>query len=201
MGLKIGSVSPTDIYEEVVEEEPEKVCGIPVDEMINVQPEVVIDLDTVKYYRDIIKAREDLEIPEDALVEIENTVFFEKPHDPIIDIPDLLDGLLYEDLNYIIGKDFTISGLTEDLENKNKSKYIIFLASPNVDNTELAAKVIDAAYRFPGRVILSLSRKANKNIFSPEQTSSLIAVGSLLVSKGGRFFRTMEDLTNFINNN
>ena len=171
----------------------------------NISKDIVVDLSTIHLYTDILRARGILEIRQKDLLNLENKVFLELPEDNESNILDNLEGMLNKDLDYILSnneENVYTKGFKEDIRNMNRCKYLIYFISPRSNNIRTICQSIQNSHKHPGRVILCLIENDNGKVFNNKvELEALYSVGQTIVVNGGKFFMTLEDLANFINNN
>ena len=170
----------------------------------NVSREVVVDLSTIHLYADILRARDILDIKQEDVLNLENKVFIETPDCENSNIMEDLLPMLNEDLSYVYSTkstDVYSDEFKEDIININKSKYLIYFITPSSRNIRAIQQAIQNSHKHPGRVILCMIKTYNGMKFKDEYLDDYCEVGQTIVVNGGKFFMSLEDLANFINNN
>lgn len=170
----------------------------------NANREVVVDLSTIHLYTDVLRARNILDIKQDELLNLENVIYLESPDYENSDVLKDFLSMLDNDLDYIISNkatDVYSDEFKEDIRNMNKSKYLIYFVSPSSNNIRAICQAVQSSHKHPGRVILCTVKEDRGMTFEDKELYEYYSVGQTIVVNGSKFFMTLEDLANFINNN
>lgn len=155
----------------------------------NVRQDITLNPNNISMYKDILEAQYDIELKDEDILEINYDSIFVYNEDINMDM--LLEGLIDPSFKYLNN--------TNNVEEKNQSRFIVYILSSSSNNESLVARCINDLFNYPGRVLISLSRRDNINIFNEEELNQYITVAGIVESRGGKSFLTINDLTKYIN--
>lgn len=163
---------------------------------------IVIDMSTIHLYTDILRARDILNIKKEDILNLENKLFIEPPDNSNSEIlKNVLDII---ELEYSIGSK-TIDVYSNDFKNDiiemNRSKYLIYFITPTSKNITSITKAIQNSHTYPGRVILCMVQEDLNIEYDNDEMYEYVKVGQTILVNGSKFFMTIEDMANFLNNN
>lgn len=83
---------------------------------------------------------------------------------------------------------------------RNNCDYCLYVITPKQTGFYSFAEVIDDSNKRPGKTIYCFLEIDENNEFTIHQIKSLKAIGKMVVSNGGKWFNTFNELIDFINN-
>lgn len=178
------TVDIVDDNEEITKDIEEVNKGI-----YNVRQDITLNPNNISMYKDILEAQYDIELKDEDILEINYDSIFVYNED--INMDTLLEGLIDPSFKYLNN--------TNNVEEKNQSRFIVYVLSSSSNNESIVARCINDLFNYPGRVLISLSRRDNINIFNEEELNQYITVAGIVESRGGKSFLTINDLTKYIN--
>ena len=100
-----------------------------------------------------------------------------------------------------MGDDWTPEMMEEEIRQRANCDYCLYTITPKMTGVYSIAELVEDSIRQPGKTVFCFLEKDGKQSFTPAQIRSLEQVGKLIMKHGARFFRTLRDVANFLNNN
>lgn len=88
----------------------------------------------------------------------------------------------------------------KEMEERDNSDYCLYVITPKMKGSYSIAEVVDDSNKRPDRTIFCFVKKDGNNEFDEEQIKSLDKVGIMVEQNGGKYFKTLKELINYINN-
>ena len=114
---------------------------------------------------------------------------------------DELIKLLKIDYFNPVVKDWTEECMKEEIKQRQICDYCLYVITPKMTGVYSIAEVIDDSNKKPDKTIFCFLKTDGKLVFDLGQIKSLNQVGSMVVRNGGKFFKSLEEVANFLNNN
>lgn len=104
-------------------------------------------------------------------------------------------------INYYdpVGETWTPEMMEEELKQRDGSDFCLYVLTPKMDGFFSVAEVIDDSNKRPDKTIFSILYDDEGKKFSETQLTSLKQVGEMVKRNGGKYFETLEEVTNFLN--
>lgn len=116
-------------------------------------------------------------------------------------LTQMLDS--YDWFNPVV-KDWTPECQQEELRQRELAEYVVYTITPRMMGVYSIAEVVDDSNKRPERTILCILQHDEDDdgrtaYLSGPLTKSLEATADLVKRNGGRVFRTLDDLANYLN--
>lgn len=113
---------------------------------------------------------------------------------------DVINNLKIDYFNPVV-KDWTPECQKEELLQRENCDYVLYFITPKMIGVYSIAEVIDDSNKRPNKTIFCWrSTDKDNEVFSPAQEKSLDAVGKMVERNGGKYFKYLFDVINFLNN-
>ena len=87
----------------------------------------------------------------------------------------------------------------EELKQRELCDYCLYVITPKMTGVYSIAEVIDDSNKQPEKSIFLFINKDGKDKFEEHQIKSLDKVGIMVENNGGKYFKTLKELLNYIN--
>ena len=87
----------------------------------------------------------------------------------------------------------------KEIDEKNKSDYLLFVITPLMTGVYSIAEVVDASNKKPKKTILCILNSDDGKIWTKSQRDSLLAVENLVQNNGALIFHNLTDTISFLN--
>lgn len=120
---------------------------------------------------------------------------------------DSLIELLKIDYFNPVVDDWTEDDYQNELKERKFCDYVLYTITPRMTGVYSIAEVVDDSNKRPGTTLLcvlpsDVNDFGSGNIsFGKSQLKSLIKVGEMVTNNGGKFFTSLSDVAEFLNNN
>ena len=91
--------------------------------------------------------------------------------------------------------------MKEEIKQRQICDYCLYVITPKMTGVYSIAEVIDDSNKKPDKTIFCFLKTDGKLVLDLGQIKSLNQVGSMVVRNGGKFFKSLEEVANFLNNN
>ncbi len=109
----------------------------------------------------------------------------------------LIPNLKIDYFNPLVS-DWNKEAQLNEITEKNRSDFLLFVITPLMTGCYAIAEVVDASNKKPKKTILCVLDEDGKK-WTTSQRDSLSAVEDLVYSNGAYVFNTLEDTTSFLN--
>ena len=114
----------------------------------------------------------------------------------------VISGLNIDYFNPVV-KDWTLADQQRELEVRATADYVLYVITPAMTGVYSIAEVVDDSNKRPNKTIfcyLTSDVIDNKSFrFNEGQMRSLDSVGKLVESNGGKWFKALDDVVNYLN--
>ena len=115
---------------------------------------------------------------------------------------ELINKLTIDYFNPVV-EDWTEECMAEERKQRETCDYCLYTITPRMKGVYSIAEVIDDSNKRPLKTVFCLlDYDISPNLFKFDETQlkSLEQVGKMVERNGGRFFRSLEEVANFLNN-
>lgn len=112
---------------------------------------------------------------------------------------DLISKITMDFFNPVV-EDWTPEAQLEELRQREICTYNLYMITPLMKGVYSIAEVVEDSIKRPEKTLFCFDYDENDCHFDIAQRKSLDQVGLMVERNGGRYFRTYEDLINFLNN-
>ena len=115
---------------------------------------------------------------------------------------ELINKLTIDYFNPVV-EDWTEECMAEERKQRETCDYCLYTITPRMKGVYSIAEVIDDSNKRPLKTVFCLldyDISPNLFKFNEAQLKSLEQVGKMVERNGGRFFRSLEEVANFLNN-
>lgn len=91
------------------------------------------------------------------------------------------------------------SRLNEERE-KDICKYHAYVISPMMTGLFSIAELVDRVIKFPDTTVFTFLKEDEDSVFDDDQWKSIVEVIKLCQKNGGRYFSTLDDMVQWLNN-
>lgn len=120
---------------------------------------------------------------------------------------ELIEMLKIDYFNPVVD-DWTEECMQEELKQREICDYCLYVITPRMTGVYSIAEVIDDSNKRPEKTIFCLLKQDLSDSYSDtytyfinSQLKSLNQVGKMVKNNGGKFFRTLEDVADYLNEN
>jgi len=113
---------------------------------------------------------------------------------------DILIPMLDIDYFNPVVDDWTEECQEIEIQERKNCDFCLFLITPKMTGVYSIAEVIDDSNKKPNGTIFCFIDKDEDSTFSEGQIKSLNMVGKMVETNGGKFFRSLEDTAEYLNN-
>ena len=98
-------------------------------------------------------------------------------------------------------KDWTDACKAEEIRQRGLCDYLLYVITPAMSGVYSIAEVVDDSNKKPDKTVFCLlDSDDNASSFSDSQMKSLEQVGELVKRNGGKYFKSLDEVTNHLNN-
>ena len=95
--------------------------------------------------------------------------------------------------------DWTEDCYQEELRQREICDYCLYVITPKMTGVYSIAEVVDDSNKRPNRTIFCVLEQDNYMSFNNGQLRSLDRVGRMVEVNGGKYFRTLKDVADYLN--
>ena len=95
--------------------------------------------------------------------------------------------------------DWNEEAYQRELHERVHCDYCLYVITPKMLGYYSIAEAIDDSNKRPERTLFCILLKDGEDVFTEKQKKSLEAVGKMIEKNGGKWFRTLSSLINFLN--
>lgn len=111
----------------------------------------------------------------------------------------LIKNLTIDYFNPVV-KDWTPECMEEELRQRKTCDYCLYVITPKMTGVYSIAEVVDDSNKRPSKTIFCyLTTDEEEHIFESHQIKSLEQVGKMIKENGGQFFKSLKEVSNFLN--
>jgi len=96
--------------------------------------------------------------------------------------------------------DWTPECMAEEIKQRKLCDYCLFVITPKMTGVYSIAEVVDDSNKKPKQTILCVLKADQDKMFDIGQLKSLDSVGKMIEKNGGKFFKNLIDVANYLNN-
>jgi len=97
------------------------------------------------------------------------------------------------------GETWTPEMMEEELKQRKECDFCLYVITPKMKGVYSIAEVVDDSNKRPGKTIFCFISKDEEQTFSEVQIKSLQQVAKLVKANGASFFKTLDEVTDFLN--
>lgn len=97
--------------------------------------------------------------------------------------------------------DWTEECYQEELIQREICDYCLYVITPKMTGVYSIAEVVDDSNKRPKKTIFCYLKEDEEYIFTKGQLKSLDRVGVMVERNGGKYFKSLEEVAEFLNNN
>ncbi len=104
-------------------------------------------------------------------------------------------------INYYnpVGETWTEEMQKEEVKQRNESDFCLYVITPKMEGLFSIAEVADDSNKRPGKTIFCFLLEDEGQTFSKVQLRSLDEVGKMVKENGAHYFKTLQEVTDFLN--
>ncbi len=88
----------------------------------------------------------------------------------------------------------------KELEERENSDYVLYAITPKMEGVYSIAEVVDDSNKRPEKTLFCVLEQDDKKEFSEAQLKSLDAVDKMIVENGGKSFKSLDEVSEYLNN-
>ena len=111
----------------------------------------------------------------------------------------IIDKLKIDYFNPVVD-DWTEDDYEEELRQRKICDYLLYVITPKMKGVYSIAEVIDDSNKNPEKTIFCFIEDDGNNKFDKDQIKSLNAVGKMIINNKGKYFKTLNEVIQFLNN-
>lgn len=112
---------------------------------------------------------------------------------------DLIKLLKVDYFNPVV-ENWTEECMKEERKQRRECDFCLYTITPKMTGVYSIAEVVDDSNKRPNKTIFCLLTQDYDKKFTPTQLKSLDQVGKMVERNGGKYFRSLKDVANYINN-
>jgi hypothetical protein len=97
--------------------------------------------------------------------------------------------------------DWTPECMAEEIKQRETCDYCLYVITPEMTGVYSIAEVIDDSNKRPEKTVFCVLNYGGNKEFTVGQIKSLHQVGAMVERNGGKFFRNLYDVAEYLNNN
>ena len=111
---------------------------------------------------------------------------------------DLVKKLKIDYFNPVV-KDWDENAQKEEIKQRKNCDYVLYVITPKMEGVYSIAEVVDDSNKRPEKTIFSYLLEDDGKEFSKHQIKSLDMVGEMVKENGGKWFKTINEISDFLN--
>ena len=111
---------------------------------------------------------------------------------------DLIKKIKINYFNPVV-KNWNEEAQNEEIKQRKESDFVLYVITPKMEGVYSIAEVIDDSNKRPKKTIFVYLLEDDKQEFSNHQIKSLNMVGKMVEENGGRWFKSLDDVADFLN--
>ncbi len=96
-------------------------------------------------------------------------------------------------------EDWTPECQEEEIKQRMTCDWVLYVISPKMTGVYSIAEAVDDSNKRPSKTIFCYVRVDDMRAFTPGQCKSLNMVANMVINNGGRYFRNLESVVKFLN--
>lgn len=97
------------------------------------------------------------------------------------------------------GEEWTPEMMKEELKQREESDFCLYVITPKMEGFYSIAEVADDSNKRPGKTIFCYINEDGGKIFNDAQIKSLLQVEKMIGENGATVFKTLNEVTDFLN--
>ena len=98
-----------------------------------------------------------------------------------------------------VGETWTAEMQKEEVKQRKESDFCLYVITPKMDGIFSIAEVADDSNKRPAKTIFCFLEEDDGQTFSKVQLRSLDEVGRMVKENGAHYFKTLQEVTDFLN--
>ena len=98
-----------------------------------------------------------------------------------------------------VGEDWTPEMMKEELKQREECDFCLYAITPKMEGFYSVAEVVDDSNKRPQKTIFCFLNEDEGDKFSGVQLRSLQQVAEMIKRNGAKYFKTLKDVTDFLN--
>lgn len=98
-----------------------------------------------------------------------------------------------------VGETWTDEMQQEEIKQRKESDFCLYVITPKMEGVYSIAEVVDDSNKRPAKTIFCFINEDEGKRFSKVQLKSLEETGRMVKSNGAYYFRTLKEVTDFLN--
>ncbi|MDE3183456.1 MAG: hypothetical protein KGM16_08560 [Bacteroidota bacterium] len=98
------------------------------------------------------------------------------------------------------GDDWTPEMMEEEIRQRQQCDFCLYVITPKMTGFYSIAEVVDDSNKRPEKTIFSFIHEDERQAFSEHQLKSLEQTGKMIKENGAQFFKTLEEIADYLNN-
>jgi hypothetical protein len=98
-----------------------------------------------------------------------------------------------------VGEEWTPAMMEEELKQRAESDFCLYVLTPKMEGFFSVAELIDDSNKRPAKTIFCFLNEDEGKIFSDVQLKSLEQVAKMVKGNGAKYFKTLKEVTDFLN--
>jgi hypothetical protein len=105
-------------------------------------------------------------------------------------------------INYFnpVVKNWTKAAMDEEIKQRKKCDFCLYILTPKITGFYAIAELVDDSNKRPGKTVFCFLKRDGKKSFSQFQVKSMQQVGELVKRNGAKYFKTLKEVANYLNN-
>ncbi len=91
------------------------------------------------------------------------------------------------------------AAMDEEIKQRKKCDFCLYVLTPKITGYYAIAELIDDSNRRPGKTVFCFLKKDEKISFSEFQVKSMKQVGEMVKHNGGKYFKTLKEVADYLN--
>jgi len=98
-----------------------------------------------------------------------------------------------------VGDEWTPAMMQEELKQREECDFCLFALTPKMEGFYSIAEVVDDSHKRPAKTLFCYLTEDEGNKFSDVQIRSLEQVGEMIKRNGAKYFKSMDEVIDFLN--
>lgn len=111
----------------------------------------------------------------------------------------IIERLSIDYFNPVV-ENWTDEAYQRELHERKSSDFCLYVITPKMTGFYSIAEVVDDSNKRPERTIYCMMDNDDDAKFTPHQIKSLKAVGKMVEKNGAKWFKTLDEVVEFLNN-
>lgn len=96
--------------------------------------------------------------------------------------------------------EWTPEMMQEEIKQREQCDFCLYVITPKMTGFYSIAEVVDDSNKRPGKTIFSYLHKDDGHVFSDHQLKSLEQTGKMIKKNGAKFYTSLEQIADYLNN-